>query len=300
MLMGTPPRVRPNFPADLSGSGRSSAAAFRNESLPALRLGPHRAGWRVFAGGSRRRDLPRCPPTKRIPENAELAGTPPRLQTGPQWSLATVTPTTVPARYNSRLLCRFRRCKGPCRRRQRDLSLVLCHRRPRLFVAAPQGDDVFFGSDDHRLYKVDVDSGILIWEFVTGDKSAAPPRSRTAGSSPPRGTASFTRSRPKRAGSSGSPRSPNTPAPRQPCSGDRVFLGDEKGTMRCVDADTGREALEEANWAASFPPGRRHSARRGVRERAGERRPVGLDAEGRDRGNDDARGRASAPSRSPR
>jgi len=40
---------------------------------------------------------------------------------------------------------------------------------------AADGDEVYFGSDDGKLYKVDIDSGIPIWEFATGGKIRSSP-----------------------------------------------------------------------------------------------------------------------------
>ena len=37
------------------------------------------------------------------------------------------------------------------------------------------GDDLFFGSDDGKLYNIDVDSGALIWEFATGGRIRGTP-----------------------------------------------------------------------------------------------------------------------------
>ena len=163
--------------------------------------------------------------------------------------------------------------QAPRRCRQRHLSLVVRDRRPGSIPRrCPMGDDVFFGSDDGHLYKVDVDSGVLIWEFITGDKIRGAPAlsggrvfvaswdgflyavesdsGRLAWKMP---IAKFTRA---------------TPA----VQGNKVFIGDEGGAMHCFDAATGREL-----WAAAarrlhlvLPCG--DAAWRGFCQRTGNRR----------------------------
>ncbi|MBI2194622.1 MAG: PQQ-binding-like beta-propeller repeat protein [Planctomycetes bacterium] len=100
---------------------------------------------------------------------------PSALAWGPTWGLATVTPTTTPARYAGRLLA------GSADYR---LHAVADNGTPlwsfqtggRVYSSpVPSGDDVYFGSDDGRLYKVDVDSGTLIWEFTTADRVRSAP-----------------------------------------------------------------------------------------------------------------------------
>ena len=246
MFMGTPSRVPAKLPGDLIGAWRELGAGFRNTKYP-----PFASGATVVDGvfsladpdGSIRSVL--LPKDEPVPTKSRAPAGPPRLQAGPVWNLATVTPTTVPARYAGRMLV------GSADEKVHAVAdngtyLWSFATGGRVYSSPlPQGDDVFFGSDDHRLYKVDVDSGILIWEFATGDKIRGAPAlaggrvyaaswdgflyaveaeaGRLVWKAP---VAKFTRA---------------TPA----VQGDRVFIGDEKGTMFCFDAATGREVWKQ-------------------------------------------------------
>ena len=135
---------------------------------------------------------------------------------------------------------------------------------------APDGDEVYFGSDDGKLYKVDIDSGIPIWEFATGDKIRSSPAlaggkafvaswdgflyavdaatGREAWKAP---LAKFTRS---------------SPAVFPP----RVFIGDEQGYAHCFDAATGKPLWKQ-------PVGKGDEGR-GARDegKTEEKKPSGL------------------------
>jgi outer membrane protein assembly factor BamB len=171
---------------------------------------------------------------------------PPRLEPGPEWPLASITPTTTPCRYAGRLLV------GSADHKLHAVAdngtyLWSFPTDGRVYSSpVPQADDVFFGSDDGRLYKVDVDSGILIWEFATGDKIRGAPAlaagkvvvaswdgflyaldaesGRLAWKAP---IAPFTRA---------------TPAIHQ----GRVYLGDEGGVVRALDLGSGRELWKQS------------------------------------------------------
>ncbi len=245
MLMGTTSRVPAKLPADLLGAWRE-ISGFRNTRYPPFSSGPTVVDG-VFSvtdpDGAIRSVL--VPPDDAPVKTRGAAAGLVRLQAGPQWNLATVTPTTVPARYAGRLLV------GSADEKVHAVAdngtyLWSFATGGRVYSApTPQGDDVFFGSDDHRLYKVDVDSGILIWEFATGDKVRGAPAlaggkvfiaswdgflyavegeaGRLVWKSP---IAKYTRA---------------TPA----VQGDRVFIGDEKGTMHCFETATGREVWKQ-------------------------------------------------------
>lgn len=241
MLMNTATRVPTQLPADLIGTWKDFYN-FRNEKFPAFASGTTVVDG-VFsvadpAGAIRSVVLPRADqiPPKRAPQ----------LLPGPQWNLATVTPTTTPARYAGRLLVGSADSKLHAVA-DNGTYLWSFATGGRIYSSpVPQGDDVFFGSDDANLYKVDVDSGILIWEFKTGDKVRGAPAladgkvfvaswdgflyavdSETGQFVWKSPIAKFTRS---------------TPA----IQGDRIFLGDESGTMRAFDLKTGRELWKQA------------------------------------------------------
>ena len=159
---------------------------------------------------------------------------------GPVWNLATVTPTTTPARYRGRLLV------GSADYRLHavgDNGMPLWSYPTEGRVCSsptPSGDEVYFGSDDGRLYKVDVDSGLLLWEFPTGGKVRSAPalaadrvffaswdgflyaldaaRGTLAWKAP---IAQFTRS---------------SPAVHE----GRVLIGDEEGRLHAFDAASGK------------------------------------------------------------
>jgi len=161
---------------------------------------------------------------------------------GPSWSLATITPTTTPARYAARLLVGSADYKLHAIA-DNGMHLWSYPTGGRVYSSpVPDGDEVYFGSDDGRLYKVDVDSGILIWEFATGGKIRSAPaladgrvfafswdgflyavdmaRGVLAWKAP---VAKYTRSSPA-------------------VHGGRVYTGDEQGRMLCFDAKSGKPA----------------------------------------------------------
>ncbi len=242
MLMGTTARVPAKLPTDLTGSWLPFGSGFRINPFP-----PFASGATVIDGMFSLADpdgairsvyAPASEPVVRGQKPDPRAN---RLQLGPVWTLATVTPTTTPARHRGRLLVGSADYKLHAVA-DNGTYLWSFATDGRIYSSpAPQGDDVFFGSDDHHLYKVDVDSGILIWEFATGNKVRGAPAladgrvfvpswdgtlyavdaesGRLLWKAP---VAQLTRS---------------TPAVHD----GRVYLGDEAGAMRAFDAVTGKE-----------------------------------------------------------
>lgn len=166
MFMGSPSHVPGKLPSDLVGEYELRPSHVR-AWFPCLDSGMT-VGQSVFTfadpGGVVRSAV--------IPKDR---GEKSFLTNGPSWSLATVTPTTTPARYAGRLLA------GSADYRMHAVAdngtrLWNFKTGGRIYSSPlPSGDDVYFGSDDGSLYKVDVDSGTLIWEFKTGDKVRSAP-----------------------------------------------------------------------------------------------------------------------------
>jgi outer membrane protein assembly factor BamB len=152
-----------------------------------------------------------------------------------------VTPTTTPCRYAGRLLV------GSADYKMHAVAdngtyLWSFPTGGRVYSApVPQGSDVFFGSDDGRLYKVDADSGILIWEFATGDKVRGGP-ALAAGRVVFASWDGFLYALDAESGAAAwkAPIAPFTRATPAIHEG-RVYLGDESGTARAFDLATGRE-----------------------------------------------------------
>ncbi len=177
MFMGGPAHRPREYPADLVGSYREAPAVRLNApppyaSDPTVVLGSltvNHAGGSIlefqlpelFADEAARREAAK---NRRD-----------RLQDGRRWEIGTLTPTTTPARYAGRLLV------GTVDGRMHAVAddggyLWNFATAGRIYSSPlPDGDDLYFGSDDGKLYKIDVDSGILIWEFATGDKVRGAP-----------------------------------------------------------------------------------------------------------------------------
>ena len=236
MLLGTPARVPASLPADLTGTWREFGGN-RNDRYPPFASGVTVVDG-VFSFGDPGGSIRSVLVPKGDPKNA-------RLQSGPQWSLATATPTTTPARHAGRLLVGSADYKLHAVADNGTYLWAFATGGRVYSSPLPDGDDVFFGSDDGRLYKVDVDSGILIWEFATGGKIRGAPAlaggrvfvaswdgflyaieaesGRLVWKSP---IGKFTRA---------------TPA----VLGNRVFLGDEAGVTHAFDTGTGKELWKQ-------------------------------------------------------
>jgi outer membrane protein assembly factor BamB len=250
MLLGTPAHVPAKLPADLVGTW-VSPFNFRAPRFPC-----YNSGVTVVDGVFTISDPAGSVQSVKVVESAPAANPRPnprarpkpatRLEAGPQWSLTSVTPTTTPCRYAGRLLVGSADYKLHAVA-DNGTYLWSFASGGRIYSSpVPQGDDVFFGSDDGRLYKVDVDSGILIWEFATGDKVRGGPAladGRVVFASwdgflycldAERGALIWK--------APIAPLTRSTPA----IHGGRVYLGDEGGTVRAVDLATGREAWKHA------------------------------------------------------
>ena len=233
MFMGGPSHVPAKLPPDLVGEYAELGS--QRMGAPAYAVGGIVANGEFSYGeaaGSIRSIVARRPDPKDRQRRWVNAG-----QT---WPIGTITPTTTPARFAGRLLV------GSADSRlhavaDNGMRLWSYQTGGRVYSSPlPDGDAVYFGSDDGRLYKVDADSGILIWEFATGDKVRAAPALADGRVVVPswdgslyaidaaKGTeawkapiARYTRSSPAVAGG-------------------RVYVGDEQGRMHCFEAASGK------------------------------------------------------------
>lgn len=157
MFMGTPARVPATLPDDMVGNyaevtrQRTDPPAFHVDLTVIdgrIAVGDARgslASWTIPAADDKRQ----------------------RFGRGPAWSLQTVTPTTTPARAAGRLLV------GSADHRLHavadDGTYLWGFGTGGRIRSSPLvvGDDVYVGSDDHRLYKIDLRSGAMIWEYAT-------------------------------------------------------------------------------------------------------------------------------------
>jgi len=186
---------------------------------------------------------PRSPPPK--PEKGKPAPQPERIEEGPGWGLASVTPTTTPAHYSGRIFVGSADAKLHA---VADNGTYLWgfSAGGRIYSSPlPNGDDVYFGSDDGKLYKIDVDSGALIWEFSTGGKV--------------RGSPALADGRVVFASGDGNVyavsadsgvlawKSPIAKFSRSSAALARgcVFIGDEAGGVHCLDAASGAEKWKQ-------------------------------------------------------
>jgi outer membrane protein assembly factor BamB len=168
-----------------------------------------------------------------------LATEPPAIAAGPSWPMAGAAPLGTPAHYGSRILVGSADFQMHAVS-DRGIYLWGFKTGGRVYSSpVPNGDDVYFGSDDGRLYKVDLHSGMLLWEFVTGDRVRSSPAllgnrvfaasydgflyavdtesGQLAWKTP---LAKFTRCSPAIADG-------------------KIYIGDESGQMLCFDAATG-------------------------------------------------------------
>ncbi|MCX5658093.1 MAG: PQQ-binding-like beta-propeller repeat protein [Planctomycetota bacterium] len=236
MFMGSPTHVPAKLPADLVGE---YAEAVRNNYDPpafnaamcvaddvvALPYGTGSfSGWR----------LPE-PPGRPAPARPSPGG----------WGLQSVTALGTPARYGGRLLVGSADYKLHA---VADNGAYLWGFQTGGRVRSsplPSDDDVYVGSDDGKLYKVDVQSGALIWEFATG----GPVRSSPALAGGKVYVASGDGFLYALDASSGLPawKQPLAPHTRSSpaLAGGKVFIGDEQGNLLAFDAASGAPV---PNW----------------------------------------------------
>jgi outer membrane protein assembly factor BamB len=91
------------------------------------------------------------------------------------WHAGTVTPISTPARYSGRLIvgCADYKVHAVA---DNGVQMWEFATGGRVYSSpTPDGDEVYFGSDDGRLYKIDIDSGMLIWEMKTGGRIRSAP-----------------------------------------------------------------------------------------------------------------------------
>jgi len=167
MFMSAPSHVPAKLPADFVGEYVETMRQQRRIGPPAFNVGStvaHGAFTFGRAGGNI------C--------SVLLPGVPRKDQRnpwGPAWNLETVAPTTTPARYADRLLVGSADYKMHAIA-DNGMHLWAFKTGGRVYSSpVPDGDEVYFGSDDGRIYKVDIDSGMLIWEFETGGKVRSAP-----------------------------------------------------------------------------------------------------------------------------
>ena len=242
MLLGTPAHVPTKLPADLVGKWTSPF------ELISPKAPPFASGVTVVDGVFTISDPAGSVwSVKTAPPDPKPGAKPaPRLDLGPQWNLASITPTSTPCRYAGRLLVGSADYKLHAVA-DNGTYLWSFPTGGRVYSSpVPQADDVFFGSDDGRLYKVDVDSGILIWEFATKDKVRGGP-ALAAGKVVFASWDGFLYALDAESGVLAwkapiAPLTRSTPAIHE----GRVYLGDESGTLRAFDLASGREAWQQS------------------------------------------------------
>ena len=168
MFMGGPSHAVRNLPQDLVG---------KYVQVGRMRANPpaHRVGGTTSAGAYTYGDPNGHIRSAVVPETMPEKRQRNRGKRGPTWSLATVTPLGTPARYAGRLLIGSADYKMHA---VGDNGLPLWSHKTggRIYSSpVPDGDEVYFGSDDGYLYKVDIDSGMLIWQFETQDRIRSSP-----------------------------------------------------------------------------------------------------------------------------
>jgi outer membrane protein assembly factor BamB len=176
IFMGTPSHVRSVLPPDLVGEYQTlqnhrgagpvfNAGAITFNGMFAF-ADPNGAVTSVRVPASN----PRDPAPKGKPSPALD-----RVEDGLSWPLASVTPLGTPAHYSGRLFSGSADYKLHA---VADNGAYLWGFATggRIYSSPlPNGDDLYFGSDDGKLYNIDVDSGALIWEFKTGGRVRGAP-----------------------------------------------------------------------------------------------------------------------------
>jgi outer membrane protein assembly factor BamB len=156
MLMDTPRHVVESPPEDLTGTFEAARSAGLN--LPAFPHGATVADDRYTAG--------QAPGVVRGNRRTPHRGKP-RVKPAGAWNAGDVTPLGTPARYAGRLVVgsaddRVRAVTRGGRPLWSFRTGGRVHASP-----TPDGHNVFVGSDDGNLYKLDIDSGMRIWSYET-------------------------------------------------------------------------------------------------------------------------------------
>lgn len=235
MFMGTPAHVPAKLPNDLLGDYIETA---RNNYDPAFA-----AALTVVD------DVVSLPSPGGSLGAWKLGDAPPRQgRSRPApvgWGLQSVTAMGTPARFGGRLLVGSADYKLHA---VADNGVYLWGFQTGGRVRSsptPMDDDVYVGSDDGRLYKVDVQSGALIWEFATAGAVRSSP--------------ALANGRVYFASGDGFlyalDASTGLPAWKQPVAphtrgspaiaNGKVYLGDERGDLLAFDANTGAPAWKQ-------------------------------------------------------
>jgi len=178
MYLGNPAHVPTALPADVTGTFQN---VFKRNTGPVFNSGVTTFdGLFAFGdpnGAIRSVKMLQSDPLAAPP--APVKGKPQqqqeRIEEGLSWPLASITPTTTPAHFSGRMFV------GSADEKMHAVAdngtyLWAFKSGGRIYSSpVPEGDDVYFGSDDGKLYKVDVDSGALIWEFATGGRIRGAP-----------------------------------------------------------------------------------------------------------------------------
>ena len=235
MAMGTPSHV-PALPEDAIGTFAEIARQGIDD--PAFHVGLTAMDGFMTVGNARGSIM-----GFRIPTGEKK-----EFPQGPVWNLQSVTPTTTPTRAHGCLLV------GAADQRLHavadDGTYLWGFVTGGRIRSAPlaTGDDVFVGSDDGRLYKVDAHSGTLLWEYAAGGCVRGGPvlagnRVCVAAED------GFLHAVDAETGLPAwkAPIAPQTRATAA-CDGDGIVIGDEDGGLHRFDAATGAE-----RWRHTLP-----------------------------------------------
>lgn len=246
MLMATPARVPAKLPGDLLGE----YAEIAKQNVSPTFQGSSTVVDGVFTFGGPTGSVGSI----RLPADFKTAKTP-AVGWGPGWGLQTVAPLGTPARHLGRLIVGSADYKVHA---VADNGTYLWGfpTGGRVYSSPlTSGDDVYVGSDDGKLYKLDVHSGALLWEFTTGAAVRGSPAMAD-------GRVFFT-------SGDGSlyavdaesglvawkaAIAPNTRASAA-VAGGRVYVGDEAGNVYAFDAKAGSPVWKQTlNGYVSYAP----------------------------------------------